>query len=120
MLEWNKSQLGAGPGITRTYYVDLPFPWGDDTPVTLPMQQMVQDVIFEARLQIPEVSREVAEVVLPIAVDRVNREIPNWTRALIAQAQPAAEKKIDEVSRRVYFLTALLVGGLGYVAWKVS
>lgn len=117
MLEWN--QLGAGPGLTRTYYVDLPWPWGENTEVVVPMQQIVSDVLFEAELKLPELSREVAEAVLPIAVERVNREIPNWTRALIAQAEPAAQKKINELSRRVYLLGAVLVAGIGYVIWKV-
>ena len=35
--------LGAGPGPTTTYLVDLPLPWGKDTEVTLPMDQLVAD-----------------------------------------------------------------------------
>lgn len=35
--------LGAGPGATITYLVDLPLPWGRDTEVTLPMDQLVAD-----------------------------------------------------------------------------
>jgi hypothetical protein len=35
--------LGAGPGPTTTYYVDLPLPWGKDTEITLPMDQLVAD-----------------------------------------------------------------------------
>ena len=35
--------LGAGPGPTVTYLVDLPLPWGKDTEVTLPMEQLVAD-----------------------------------------------------------------------------
>jgi len=35
--------LGAGPGPTVTYQVDLPLPWGADTAVTLPLQQLVDD-----------------------------------------------------------------------------
>jgi hypothetical protein len=35
--------VGAGPGDTKTYLVDLPLPWGRDTEVTLPMQALVDD-----------------------------------------------------------------------------
>ena len=35
--------VGAGPGPTTTYYVDLPLPWGTNTEITLPMDQLVTD-----------------------------------------------------------------------------
>lgn len=35
--------LGAGPGPTATYYVDLPLPWGKNTEITLPMEQLMND-----------------------------------------------------------------------------
>jgi len=35
--------VGAGPGPTITYLVDLPLPWGRDTEVTLPIDQLVSD-----------------------------------------------------------------------------
>jgi hypothetical protein len=35
--------VGAGPGETVTYRVDLPLPWGRDTEVTLPIQALVDD-----------------------------------------------------------------------------
>ncbi len=41
--------IGAGPGPTTTYYVDLPLPWGRNTEITLPMQQLVADAVAEAR-----------------------------------------------------------------------
>lgn len=35
--------MGAGPGQTVTYLVDLPLPWGRDAEVTLPMEALVSD-----------------------------------------------------------------------------
>jgi len=35
--------MGAGPGPTTTYLVDLPLPWGKDTEITLPMDQLTAD-----------------------------------------------------------------------------
>lgn len=36
--------VGAGPGPSRTYYVDLPQPWGANTPVALPVQALADDI----------------------------------------------------------------------------
>jgi hypothetical protein len=35
--------LGAGPGEVVTYRVDLPYPWGDDSEITLPIEALVND-----------------------------------------------------------------------------
>jgi hypothetical protein len=35
--------VGAGPGETVTYLVDLPLPWGRDTEMTLPIEALVSD-----------------------------------------------------------------------------
>lgn len=35
--------VGAGPGPVATYKVDAPWPWGDNTEIALPLQQMVND-----------------------------------------------------------------------------
>lgn len=41
--------LGAGPGATTTYLVDLPLPWGKDTEVTLPIDALVNDAMAVAQ-----------------------------------------------------------------------
>jgi len=35
--------MGAGPGPVKTYKMDMPFPWGENTEVTVPVDQMVSD-----------------------------------------------------------------------------
>jgi len=35
--------VGAGPGPTKTYLVDMPLPWGNNTEITVPVQQVVAD-----------------------------------------------------------------------------
>ena len=35
--------MGAGPGPTKTYKVDAPFPWGKDTELVIPVQAMIDD-----------------------------------------------------------------------------
>jgi len=41
--------MGAGPGPTVTYLVDLPLPWGKDTEVTLPIEALVNDAVTTAQ-----------------------------------------------------------------------
>jgi hypothetical protein len=41
--------MGAGPGKTITYLVDLPLPWGKDTEVTLPIEALVSDATDQAQ-----------------------------------------------------------------------
>jgi hypothetical protein len=41
--------IGAGPGNTVTYYVDAPYPWGDNTEVTIPVEQLVEDAMAAAQ-----------------------------------------------------------------------
>jgi hypothetical protein len=41
--------MGAGPGPTVTYLVDLPQPWGRDTQVTIPVDALVDDALVAAK-----------------------------------------------------------------------
>jgi len=41
--------VGAGPGKTITYLVDLPQPWGRDTQVTIPVDALVDDALVAAQ-----------------------------------------------------------------------
>lgn len=41
--------VGAGPGPTVTYLVDLPQPWGRDTQVTIPVEALVDDALVAAQ-----------------------------------------------------------------------
>jgi len=35
--------MGAGPGPVKKYSIDMPFPWGKDTEVVVPIDEMVGD-----------------------------------------------------------------------------
>jgi hypothetical protein len=39
--------VGAGPGPVKTYKVDMPLPWGDNTEITVPVQQVIADAWTE-------------------------------------------------------------------------
>jgi len=57
--------VGAGPGDTMTYRVDLPLPWGRDTEVTIPMQAMMDDAWASVE---PNFSKEIFAGVAMISV----------------------------------------------------
>ena len=57
--------LGAGPGETVTYLVDLPLPWGRDTELTLPIDALVEDAWVSVE---PAMNRAIAKGAVVIAV----------------------------------------------------
>jgi hypothetical protein len=56
--------MGAGPGQTMTYRVDLPLPWGRDTEITLPVQALVDDAWLAME---PNVSGAISKGAMVIA-----------------------------------------------------
>jgi len=57
--------LGAGPGPTATYYVDLPLPWGRDTEIALPMEQLTADAWVALS---PKMDQTIAKASVAIAL----------------------------------------------------
>lgn len=88
--------LGAGPGPTRKYLVDLPFPWGDNTAVTIPMKQLVTDAVQEVPLDALAV--QFVEAGWPTLKHKVSEDAPE----LIAQA---LEPKLGEAK---YFVNQIM------------
>lgn len=120
--------VGAGPGPTKTYKVDMPFPWGKDTEVVVPVQAMVddtwaalaphidaleakliQDAEDEAAIYGPEATRKIMnQVVLP-SVDKQMQE---------AFAELDVMKE-DAVKALIY-VGATMVLAVGFSAWWVK
>jgi len=71
--------VGAGPGPTITYLVDLPLPWGKDTEVTLPIDALVADSVASAQ---PAVDAAVMRgaVVISVSVAVVVGAAAWWLR----------------------------------------
>jgi p-aminobenzoyl-glutamate transporter AbgT len=112
--------LGAGPGPTLTYKVDLPFPWGSDTPITVPMEAIVHDAVKAVPVQqlatafVDEAWPEAKKLAIADLPEIIDKAIaPKW-----GQAEYILNQTLGEVEDRVRKIkTELLIGaGLAVVA----
>lgn len=117
--------LGAGPGPTKTYLVDLPFPWGDDTKVTVPMDAIVKDAIKS--VPIKELVESAWGDILPLAEQDLPPMLdtfigPKWSQAEYIVNRAIAD--VDEIAARatkhVYIAAALIVAGVAFVSWRMN
>lgn len=95
------ASLGAGPGPVRTYRVDLPFPWGDDTEITLPIQSITFDAVNAAYPQIRT---------------RLDHDIPAIAERFVASLEPTmkrVEDRLDRTMTQAYVLGAMMLVGFG-------
>lgn len=96
--------LGAGPGPVKTYYVDLPFPWGDNTEVDLPMSAMAQDAYREVAPYMPALAKSAfssIEADLDARIERV-------------------QKDLDKALTGVYVAAGVIVLSMGIFAWSLK
>ena len=107
--------LGAGPGPVEVYRVDMPFPWGDDTELKLPVYAIVQDALdaitaADAAALVPwdSISR------------RVDASIPVWVNQIAGEAQPVIDANVNKALLKFAGITALLLGGAFYAAKKMT
>jgi hypothetical protein len=114
--------IGAGPGPVKTYKVDLPFPWGDDTEVTLPLDAIVKD----AAKAIPVASlvqaawtqgRPLLEAEVPSLI--TTYVDPKFAQAeyIVSQALKDVEATAGKAVKHVYIAAGLIVAGVGLVLW---
>lgn len=104
--------LGAGPGPVETYRVDLPFPWGADTELKLPIAAITQDALRAA---------ERAGTAGLVPWDSINRRIeasmPVWIDQLQQEIDPYVNEVIGRITRRVTFVATSLVAASVLAAW---
>lgn len=141
-LVWNRPKLrwlAARPAPTRTYRVDAPFPWGDDTEITLPVQAMITDAANEATQHLPEIedylvtrlrawlptigpeairslwpsAKADLEAELPVLIDQAKSQVPPLVEAAVAAAQP----EIDRQRRKIILGFAVIAAALGALVW---
>lgn len=84
--------LGVGPGPGRTYFFDLPWPGGEDTPVSVPIDRMAQDATDAA----------------------IARAVPAAERAI-----PELKEAITLPIKGLYVASALTLLAAGLILWKV-
>jgi hypothetical protein len=120
--------VGAGPGPVKTYKVDAPFPWGVNTEIKIPVQQMADDsyaavlphiLELEGRL-IADVEDEMARVV----PDMVQRVINENVRPELAKQMEIAFAKVDiakdDAIKAAVGIAAGLALAIGLSAWWVK
>lgn len=93
MLDSTPVGLGAGPGRTKTYRVDLPFPWGDDTELTLPVQQLSQDF---------------ADAAWPTLYARISHALPQLYDSNVKPELDRSVEQVKAISVKLMWGTALL------------
>ncbi len=115
--------LGAGPGPTERYYLDMPFPWGQDTEVVLPVRAITADATREA-LRVLRGQDLAALVPWDSINTRIQVSMPLWIDQAVEEANIAAKPHIDAYidSALVKFagITTVLMGGAFLVAYKMS
>jgi len=102
-IESTPIALGAGPGATKTYQVDLPFPWGDNTSVTLPVQQLSYDF---------------ADAAWPVLYSRVEHALPELYQSRVKPYLSESAKEFQAIGTQLLVGVAFIAGAslLGY-AW---
>lgn len=107
--------IGAGPGPVETYYVDLPFPWGENTALSLPVRQMSKDVIRSIT------TADTAALVPWDSINiRVQTSLPVWIEDAAALAEPHVDRFVNKALLKFAGITAVLLGGAFYAAKKMS
>jgi hypothetical protein len=95
--------LGAGPGAVSTYRVDLPLPWGSDTEIRMPMQQMAYDFVNAA---------------WPNLHGRITALVPELSRAAVMEIEPKAIEHENRLLTHAWMLGAAVLGGAALLFWR--
>lgn len=104
--------VGAGPGPVETYRVDMPFPWGADTEIKLPVEALVQDAVRAVQ------KADVANIVPWDSLNqRVTASIPVWAQQLEQEIDPYVNEVISRLTWRVTAIATSLVGVSVLAAW---
>jgi hypothetical protein len=120
--------IGAGPGPVATYKVDAPFPWGDNTSVSIPVQAMVtdawnavspkidaleaklvSDMEDEATLFAPKLAKQVMDEV-------ISPEINNQMEVAFAQLDLIEQDAV----KAFVIVGATIVLATGLAAWWIK
>ncbi len=111
--------LGAGPGPTERYYLDMPFPWGDNTAVVIPVQEMTKDATREALRVLRD--EDLASLVPWNSINtRVQASMPLWIEQANTEAKPYVDAYIDSALLKFAGITTVLMGGAFLVAYSMS
>jgi hypothetical protein len=120
--------VGAGPGPVKTYKVDMPLPWGDNTEITLPVQQMVADTWAQLLPKIIDLEKKLigdmedeVKYFAPVIMDEVitknvRPELEKQMEIAFAQVDVA---KTDAIKAAAGIATGLALV-IGLSAWWIK
>jgi hypothetical protein len=117
--------VGAGPGPVEKYKVDAPWPWGDNTEIALPIQELVSDAWAAAKPRMDELEakliddmenemslygpRLVKDIMDNVVTPEMNKELE------VAMAELDVMK--TDVTRTLFAVGTSLVIAVGLGAW---
>lgn len=120
--------VGAGPGPTKTYKIDAPFPWGKDTEIVVPVQAMVDDSwaalsphIDELEAKLIQDGEDEMSVYGPVAVKNIMDTIvlPRMNTEL-EQAVAEFDVVKEDALKTLVAVGATLVVAIGVAAWWIK
>lgn len=114
--------LGAGPGPIKTYKVDLPFPWGADTEVKVPLDAIVKDaaksIPMKALMQAAWAEAlPLAQQDLPILMTTYLEPKFGQAEYIVNQALKDVEATANKAVKHVYIAAGLIVTGVAVALW---
>jgi len=116
--------VGAGPGPVKTYKVDMPFPWGANTEITVPVQAMVDDTWAALQPKVDALITQAEEEVSSYAPDEVrtvmNSVVIPKIQSQMEEAFAEMDMMKDDALKAVLGVTGILVIAIGLSAWWVK
>lgn len=120
--------VGAGPGPTKTYKVDMPFPWGKDTEVVVPVQQMVDDTwaalaphIDELEAKLIQDSEDEMSIYGPVAAKKIiDTVVMPAVNNELEQAVAEFDILKEDAVKALVAVGATIVIAIGVSAWWVK
>lgn len=120
--------VGAGPGPTKTYLVDMPLPWGNNTSITVPVQQVVADTWAELS---PKLDALESKLINDME-DEANLYAPRLAKQLMDEVvRPEIQKQMEiafadidvvksDATKAALGIAAGLALVIGLAAWWVK
>ena len=117
--------VGAGPGPVEKYKVDAPWPWGDNTEIALPIQELVNDAWAAAEPKINQLEAKLIddmETELSLYGPRLAKDVmDNVVMPAMHKELEVAFAEIDvmkaDVAKTVVASIGALVLAVGIGAW---
>ena len=120
--------VGAGPGPVKTYKVDAPFPWGDNTEIKIPVQAMVDDAWNAAYPHLLDLENKLIQD----GEDEVNLYAPKAVKQVLTDVvMPAVNNELEVVFAEVDLvkedalkaglaIAGIVVIAVGVAAWWIK